>query len=60
MQMEIITKNGKWEIVKNETGNYNCKYYEYFGSINEYRLVDTELNCTKEYVEKSFDVTLEF
>lgn len=57
---EINVKFGKWEIEKNAVGNYDCKYYEYYSMQNEYKLISIDENCTKEYVEESFNITLEF
>lgn len=57
---EIKVKFGKWRIEKNSLGNYDCKYYEYYSMKNEYKLISTDENCTKEYVEETFNISLEF
>lgn len=57
---EIKVECGKWTIERNTNGYYDCKYYEYYKSINDYRLICTDENCTKEYVEQTFDFVIDF
>lgn len=50
----IKTKNGKFEIVKNERDLYDVYYYEYYSSTNEYRLIRIDTNYTKELIDEIF------
>ena len=55
----ILLKDGMWVIEKRSNEDlYDCKYYEYYSSINQYRLICVDERCTKEYVEETFDIVL--
>lgn len=56
----IETKNGKWVIEKNKNGNYDCNYYEYYGSNNTYKLIAKDVNCSKDFIENEFEIEINF
>ena len=58
--LEIKVENGKLLVEKNANGYYTCKYYEYYKSINDYRIISEDENCTKEYIEETFNISVQF
>lgn len=55
---EILLKNGK-VVIENKGDNlYDCKHYEYYTVVNDYKLICIDENCTKEYVEETYNITL--
>jgi hypothetical protein len=57
----IKLENGELRITSNiEKGLYDCKYYEYYFISKTYSLIYVEERCTKEYVEETYNIELDF